>query len=130
MLRDFAGENLPHDSVSAKQMLQEHLTSYKTVEELFAQTANYGKDALKAAGEEDSFGNPKEEIEKLLKMSNEKQEEWERLWDAHKQRLQESVNVCHFEQDISQVSKVPDKLLAFLKLTTCPLSNLRSINLI
>ena len=104
MLRDFAGENLPHDSISAKQMLQDHLTSYKTVEELFRQTAVYGKDALKAAGEEESFGNPKEEIEKLLRMSQEKREEWERLWDAHKQRLQESVNVCHFEQDISQVS--------------------------
>ena len=104
MLRDFAGDNLPHDSISAKQMLQEHLSSYKAVEELFTQTANYGKDALKAAGEEDSFENPKEEIEKLLKMSKEKHGEWERLWEAHKQRLQESVNVCHFEQDISQVS--------------------------
>ena len=103
MLRDFAGENLPHDSISAKQMLQEHVSSYKTVEELFTQTVNYGKDALKAAGEEESFGNPKEDIEKLLKMSKEKHEEWERLWEAHKQRLQESVNVCHFEQDISQV---------------------------
>ena len=105
MLRDFAGENLPHDSISAKQMLQEHLTSYRTVEELFAQTVNYGKDALKAVGEEESFGSPKEEIEKLLKMSKEKHEEWEQLWESHKQRLQESMSVCHFEQDISQVSK-------------------------
>jgi len=109
MLRDFAGENLPHDSISAKQMLQEHVSSYKTVEGLFTQTVNYGKDALKAAGEEESFGIPKEDIEKLLKMSKEKHEEWERLWEAHKQRLQESVNVCHFEQDISQVKMLMEE---------------------
>ena len=102
-LRDFASENLPHDSISAKQMLQEHISSYKIVEELFTQTADHGKDALKAAGEEDSFGDQKEEIEKLIAVSHGKRDEWEGLWEAHRRRLQERVDICHFEQDINQV---------------------------
>ena len=102
-MRDFTSENLPHDSISAKHLLQEHLAAYKNVEDLYAYTVEYGEDAIKAAGQEDNFGSPKEEIERLISVSKERHEEWSNLWEAHKRKLQESVNVCQFEQDINQV---------------------------
>ena len=103
-MRDFTSESLPHDSISSRHMLQEHHGSYKAVEEIFSYTYSNGKDALVAAGEEENFVNAQEEIHKLMEESQEKHEEWSMLWEAHKRKLQESVGVCQFEQDINQVS--------------------------
>ena len=104
-MRDFSSDHFPQDLITARHMLQEHLTRYKAVEDLFAYTFTNGKDALASTGEDESFGIPREEIRKLIGETQEKHEEWSSLWEAHKKRLAESVNVCQFEQDINQVDR-------------------------
>ena len=103
MTRVFHSEALTTDLSRAQLMLQDHLVSYQSVNELYHFTCSNAQDILSKSGTSSSVNVSREEIKRFLDQSDGKREEWLSLWQHHQNKLQESVKLCGLEQAISKV---------------------------
>ena len=94
---------LPRDLNNAQLLLQDHLANYQTVQELFNFTTVNAQDVLSRAATSAAVSVSREEIKGFLEKSDGRRDEWRSLWEHHKDKLEESVRLCEFEQAINTV---------------------------
>ena len=94
---------LPRELNNAQLLLQDHLANYQTVQELFNFTTVNAQDVLSRAATSSAVSVSREEIKGFLEKSEGRHDEWRSLWEHHKDKLEESVRLCEFEQAISKV---------------------------
>lgn len=56
----------------------------------------------------------KDEVQRVLQLSEEKRKLWEQAWDDHKKRLEQCLQVSQFYFDLKQVSS-DHVIIAFLQ---------------
>lgn len=94
---------LPRDTNNAQLLLQDHLANYQTVQDLYNFTTVNAQDVLSRAATSSAVSVSREEIKGFLEKSEGRHDEWRSLWEHHKDKLEESVRLCEFEQAISTV---------------------------
>jgi len=52
---------------------------------------------------QDSESLAKDEVQKVLQMTEEKRRAWEKAWDDQRKRLEQNFQVCQFRFDLKQV---------------------------
>ena len=67
---------------------------------------------------QDSEALAKDEVQKVLQMTEERRHAWEQRWEDHRNRLEQNLQVAQFYFDLRQVG-VTDKILV----THCPLGD-------
>ena len=67
--------------------------------------------------QQDSEAVAKDEVQKVLQMTEKRRKAWERQWDDQKNKLEQNVQVCQFYFDLRQVRIVFQ--LLYLKWATC-----------
>lgn len=103
MMYDIQNQPLPRDINAAQLLLQDHLANYQTVHELFNFTTVNAQDVLSRAATSAAVTVSRDEIKGFLEKSDGRHGEWRSLWEHHKDKLEESVRLCEFEQAINTV---------------------------
>ncbi|XP_013393635.1 titin [Lingula anatina] len=101
---------LPNDVSRAEQMLSEHLANKDQVKQLINFTAGEGEQIVVRVRQQDSEEAAKEEVQKVLEITEERKQHWERAWDEQKNRLEQNVQLCQFNFDLRQVHREIDEL--------------------
>ena len=52
---------------------------------------------------QDSEAIAKDEVQKVLKMTEDRRTQWERAWDERRAQLEQNLQVCQFYFDLKQV---------------------------
>ena len=99
----FGTQPLPRDINTAQLLLQDHLANYQAVSDLFNLTSANAQDVLGRSATSAAVSVSREEIKSFLERSEDRHEEWRSLWEHHKEKLEESVRLCEFEQAINKV---------------------------
>ena len=103
MTYEMQNQSLPRDVSTAQLLLQDNLANYKTVHELFNFTTVHAQDLLSRACTSAAVSVSRDEIKGCLEKSEGRQREWQSVWENHKDKLEESVHLCEFQQAISTV---------------------------
>ena len=65
-----------------------------------------GEQIVVRVRQQDSEAVAKDEVQKVLQMTEKRRKNWERQWEDQKNRLEQNVQVCQFYFDLKQVSWV------------------------
>ena len=103
MTYEMQNQSLPRDVNVAQLLLQDHLANYKTVHELFEFTTVHSQDVLSRASTSAAVSVSRDEIKGFLEKSEGRRAEWRSVWEHHRDKLEESVRLCEFQQAISTV---------------------------
>ena len=106
-LQEYTSDFLPRSTAYTKQKLKDQFASFRAVEELFVYTIQNGQDVLQSIEEYEELGIKSTQIEHLLNSGDQNHSEWKLVWEENQKRLEDSLKILKYLQEISQVIIIP-----------------------
>jgi len=106
----YQSTDLPTELTSAQVMLREHDVSKVKVNQLIDFTADEGEKIVTRVRQQESESVAKDEVAKVLQLTEKRRRAWERTWEDQKIRLEQNLALCQFYFDLRQLHGELDEL--------------------
>ncbi len=101
--KEYNKSELPTEVVQAQLQLKEHESNKAKMEKLIDFSHEEGEQIVVRVRQQDSEAIAKDEVQKVLQLTESRRRGWERAWDDHKNKLEQNLQICQFYFDLRQV---------------------------
>lgn len=84
--------------------LREHEAAKEKMEKMIDFSHEEGEQIVIRVRQQDSEAIAKDEVQKVLQLTEDRRTAWEKAWDDQKARLEANLQLCQFYADLKQVS--------------------------
>jgi len=108
--KEYMSTELPMEPTKAEMMLREHEASRSKIKHLIDFTSEEGEQIVVRVRQQDAEAVARDEVQRVLQMTEERRRLWEKTWEDQKARLERNLQMCQFFFDLRQLHGELDEL--------------------